>query len=175
MVDYRRNYIKGGVYFFTVALQNRRAKLLTTHIDALRSAFHSCKQKTPFKILAIVIMPDHLHTVWKLPENDDNYTQRWQCIKSKFTRELKAKKVALIKNQRGEYNVWQRRYWEHTIQNEQDLIRHIDYIHYNPVKHGYVTSPSEWHYSSIHRFIEKGHLPKDWGTTYSQDNKTYGE
>jgi putative transposase len=121
------------------------------------------QQKMPFSILAIVILPEHLHTIWKLPLNDSNYAGRWRLIKSCFSQSLIKHNVTLLKNSRGEYNLWQKRYWEHTIKDERDLEAHIDYIHYNPVKHKLVTQPSDWPYSSFHLYVRKNLLSPNWG------------
>jgi putative transposase len=121
------------------------------------------QQKMPFSILAIVILPEHLHTVWKLPHNDSNYAGRWRLIKSYFSQALIKQNITLLKNSRGEYNLWQKRYWEHTIKDEKDLETHIDYIHYNPVKHNLVKQPGDWPYSSFHLYIKKNLLSPNWG------------
>jgi len=139
MVAYRRNYIKGGRYFFTVTLLNRQSTLLTDHIDNLRTSFRNVKLRYPFCIDAIVILPDHLHCIWTLPENDDAFSLRWREIKSAFSRNLAPieyqNKSRKMRKERG---IWQRRFWEHTLRDESDYQKHVDYIHYNPVKHGYV-------------------------------------
>ena len=165
MVAYRRNLVAGGTYFFTVTLKNRQASFLTDHIDELRNAFRVCREKKPFTIDAIVILPDHLHTVWVLPDGDKDYSSRWQCIKSHFTRNLRKSDVNLAANKHGGFDLWQRRYWEHTIKNEDDYNRHLDYLHYNPVKHGYVTSPIDWPWSSFHSFVRNGVLDAEWGAS----------
>ena len=175
MVNYRRNRLKGGTYFFTVNLRKRKTKWLTIHIELLREAFRKTIEKYPFYIDAIVILPDHIHTIWTLPEGDDNYPQRWRSIKSQFTRSLKTKERKLSKNKRGEYAVWQHRYWEHTIKNNNDLQRHIDYIHYNPVKHKHVANVSDWQYSSFHQYVAKGKLPANWGSEYQETKDQHGE
>jgi putative transposase len=176
MVNYRRNYITGGTYFFTVNLYHRDTGLLTRYIDELRHAFSLIKQQHPFQIDAIVILPDHLHTIWTLPEGDDNYPQRWRSIKSQFTRAIKAKGCVIRKNKRGEHYMWQKRYWEHTIRDDRDLQQHIDYIHYNPVKHGHVSKVSNWQYSSFHQYVAKGILDKTWSENKcKEDQNYYGE
>lgn len=162
MVLYRRNFVQGGTFFFTVALRDRYKSYLIDYIDELRLSFQECKAKCPFDINAIVILPEHLHCIWTLPEREDNYPNRWRLIKSKFTRRLVRRGVKLIKDKHGQYNLWQRRYWEHTIRGERDLNTHVDYIHFNPVKHGLVRRVVDWPYSSFHRFVEKGKLPVDW-------------
>jgi putative transposase len=154
MPNYRRYRIKGGCYFFTVNLLERKKQLLTENITLLRHAFRTVKQQRPFHIDAIVILPDHLHCVLTLPENDDDYSGRWRAIKKIFTKQLpKTEYLSKTRIKRHERGIWQRRFWEHTIKDENDYLKHIDYIHYNPIKHGYVYHPSEWKYSSIHRYI----------------------
>ena len=161
---YKRVQIPGAAYFFTVNLANRTSRLLTEHIDALRLSIQQTKRNHPFSIDAIVILPDHLHTVWTLPEDDSDYSKRWMLIKSNFSRQIPRseyrRKSRTLKRERG---IWQRRFWEHCIRDEQDFVRHVDYIHYNPVKHGYVQKASQWEYPSIHQYIQKGILDKEWG------------
>ena len=163
MVSYRRNYVPGGSYFFTVNLKDRQSKLLIDHIDLLREAFRTVRSQQPFSIIAIVVLPEHIHTIWELPSDDENYSSRWRAIKSLFTRTLIKQGVKISKNKKGEYSLWQRRFWEHTIRDENDLQRHVDYIHYNPVKHGYIIKASDWPYSSIHRYIKSEIIHEDWG------------
>tara|TARA_R110000868_G_scaffold360413_3_gene622417 strand:+ start:237 stop:746 length:510 start_codon:yes stop_codon:yes gene_type:complete len=160
---YRRLYVPGGSYFFTIVLMNRKSTLLVDNIDKLKSAFKKVKTNHPFKIDAIVILPDHLHMVIALPEEDMAYSKRLGLIKSYFTRGIKAGEVvAQSREKKRERGIWQRRFWEHSIRDEKDFIRHVHYIHYNPVKHGYVKSPVNWKFSSIHRYVRKGLLPADW-------------
>lgn len=168
MVYYRRSKVAGGTYFFTVNLRDRRSAILTNKIDLLRESFCETKLRYPFHIDAIVILPDHLHTIWSLPCDDTNYSTRWQLLKSLFTRKLNKQGVSLSRNTKGEYNIWQRRFWEHTLRDETDLKRHIDYTHFNPVKHGWVDHVKDWPYSSFHRYVENGWLDADWGTTYQE-------
>ena len=176
MVGYRRNFIAGGTYFFTAVLQDRTSSYLVDHKDLLLQSVQAVKNKSCFDEVAIVILPDHLHTIWKLPYDDFDYPARWKAIKSLFTRSLVKSGAPLTKNTRGEYSLWQRRYWEHTIIDEQDLISHIDYIHYNPVKHGYVDKVSDWIPSSFHRFVRAGMLPDDWGGAVKEiDGMAFGE
>ena len=176
MVNYRRNFIKGGYYFFTVNLKNRQSTLLIDAVNQLRTSFSYVHSKKPFEIIAIVILPEHLHCIWQLPENDKDYPARWKSIKSHFTRQLKKTGIQITKNKHNEHNLWQRRYWEHTIRDENDLTRHIDYIHYNPVKHGWVKSVSDWKYSSFHKYVKKGVLPLNWGNNFeNSDTIKYGE
>ena len=163
MVAYRRNFVPGGTYFFTAALADRTSTCLVDHIELLLRSVDVSKQKRPFNEIATVILPDHLHTIWRLPDDDFDYPGRWRAVKSLFIRLLVKSGVHLVRNNRGEYRVWQSRYWEHTIADEQDLRSHIDYIHYNPVKHGHVDKVSAWPYSSFHRYVQAGTLPPDWG------------
>ncbi|HEV2614846.1 MAG TPA: transposase [Gammaproteobacteria bacterium] len=163
MVNYRRIYVKSGCYFFTVTVKDRTTKILIENIDLLRSSMRQVQQESFFEIKAIVVLPDHLHCIWQLPENDSNYPRRWQKIKSYFTRKVREKGIKLFKNYRGEYALWQKRYWEHAIRDEVDFENHVNYIHYNPVKHGYVKNVCDWPYSSFHNFVKQGLLPADWG------------
>ena len=175
MVNYRRNRIAGGTYFFTVTLRDRRAAFLTTHIDALRQVFRDARRARPFQIEAIAVMPDHLHTIWCLPAGDADYAGRWRMIKSRFTRQLVQRGVAMNRNAKGEYDLWQRRYWEHTIRDDLDLQKHVDYIHYNPVKHGLVKRVMDWPYSSFHRYVRQGMIPADWATADDSLEGKFGE
>jgi putative transposase len=168
---YRRNYVPGGTYFFTVVTHDRRP-ILTT--DLARPIFHdviaAVLKDRPFKIVAVVLLPDHLHTVWTLPADDAGYSRRWSGIKEEFTRQfLRAGgtegPITASRVRRRERGVWQRRFWEYTVRDEDDLIRCVDYIHWNPVKHGLVKSPRDYPWSSFHRFVESGDYPPDWGGT----------
>ncbi|MEN8179436.1 MAG: transposase [Pseudomonadota bacterium] len=165
MVLYRRNYLPGGTFFFTVTLRNRRLRLLTEHLDMLREAFREVKADRPFEIDAIVILPEHLHLIWTLPEGDADYSTRWRLIKGGFTRRLKARGVNFVRDARGEHGLWARRFWEHTIRDETDLQQHIDYIHFNPVKHSHVSRPIDWPHSSLRRYVRKGILSNNWGSS----------
>jgi REP-associated tyrosine transposase len=162
MVFYRRNFIPGGSYFFTVALTDRKRDWLVRHINLLRLAFRRAKRERPFTIDAIVVLPEHLHCVWTLPPGDADYSHRWRLIKARFSRVLSAAGAPIHQSAKGEYNVWQRRFWEHTLRDERDLQAHVDYIHYNPVKHDLVTRVGDWPYSSFHRFVRMGWLSADW-------------
>ncbi|WP_080811207.1 REP-associated tyrosine transposase [Halomicronema hongdechloris] len=162
-MDYRRYYHPGGTYFFTVVTQNRQP-LLIRNIDRLRAAFRHGMQRHPFVIDGIVVLPDHLHTLWRLPEDDDNFSIRWMVIKRKFSAGLKDGCVNDSKRRKREKGIWQRRFWEHWIRDQQDWERHLDYIHYNPVKHGYCEQPADWPYSSFHRAVTQGFYQADWGT-----------
>ena len=163
---YRRSTTPGATYFFTVVTYRRQAILCEPDALALlREAFATIKQRHPFRIDAIVILPDHLHCLWTLPLDDSNYSTRWMLIKSHFTRRcaasLKIERSLALRHKR-EQTIWQHRYWEHQIRDERDFERHCDYIHYNPVKHGLVTWVADWPHSSFHRFVENGVYPTDW-------------
>lgn len=165
---YRRSDIKGGTYFFTVNLQNRNSRLLVDKIDVLRTVINQVKQRHRFKVDAMVVLPEHLHAMWTLPVDDYDYATRWMLIKSGFSRQIpKHESISISRQSKGERGIWQRRYWEHCIRNQEDYEKHVDYIHYNPVKHGYVKRAVEWPFSTIHEFIKKGVLNPDWG--YSED------
>lgn len=166
MTDYRRYRRNGGTYFFTVNLAERKQKLLTEQIDTLRDAFRTVKNAHPFVIEAAVVLPEHLHMIWTLPEGDDDFSLRWRQIKSAFSREIeKGERISKSRQRRQERGLWQRRFWEHLIRDEEDLNRHIDYIHFNPVKHGYVQRAADWPFSSFHRYMRLGILPADWGAS----------
>ena len=177
MVNYRRSQTRGGTYFFTVNLHDRSSNHLITHINHLRESFSIVQKQCPFEIVASVILPEHLHIIMTLPGDDNDYPARWKAIKSCFTCALIKDNIAgLIKNKRGEYNLWQRRYWEHQIRDEIDLQHHVNYIHYNPVKHGHVKQVIDWPYSSFHRYVKAGLIESNWGSdgnTY--DTSSYGE
>ncbi|SET15206.1 putative transposase [Nitrosomonas marina] len=173
---YRRANVKGGTYFFTVNLAERHLCLLTKYVDALREAVRSVKQRHPFYIDAFVVLPDHLHAIWTPPEQDADFATRWMLIKAQFSRRMpKNEHRSVSRKKKGERGIWQRRYWEHMIRNDNDYARHVDYIHFNPVKHGYVDHAVDWAWSSIHRYIAAGVILPDWG--WSDETKTgeYGE
>ena len=140
MPQYLRAKIEGGAYFFTVALADRSSDLLVCHIEHLRKVYKVVRDRHPFETIALCVLPDHVHAVWSLPLGDSNFPVRWSQIKSAFSRELPATNVrSASKAAKRDKGIWQRRYWEHVIRNETDLERHVDYIHYNPVKHGLVS------------------------------------
>jgi len=135
MTNYRRNFVAGGSYFFTVNLADRQSRLLTDNIELLREAFRYARARHPFQIEAIVVLPEHVHTIWTLPPDDLDYAMRWRLIKTTFSRGLpKGERISQSRRDRGERGIWQRRYWEHTLRDELDFERHADYIHFNPVK-----------------------------------------
>jgi len=139
-MQYRRANTKGGTYFFTVNLADRKQDLLVQHIDILREAVRIIRQRHPFEITAMVVLPDYLHAIWRLPQEDADFAMRWSLIKAAFSRALpKVEQIRASRQKKRERGIWQRRYWEHLIRDEEDLAKHMDYIHFNPVKHGYVS------------------------------------
>lgn len=164
MSNYRRYHAKGATYFFSVTTVNRGKSTLTNNIDLLRHIYGLTMRDRPAFTDAIVIMPDHLHCVWTLPAGDDDYSTRWGVIKSRFSRALKAEcrvgfhptNRSASKIKKGDAGIWQRRFWEHCIRDEDDYRKHIRYCWNNPVKHGLVEKPEDWPYSSIHRDIQNG-------------------
>jgi putative transposase len=176
MSRYRRLFIPGGTWFFTVALADRSADLLVRHIEALRRAYRAARTKRPFETVAICVLPDHLHAIWSLPEGDTDFPGRWSAIKAGFSRALPAAPSrSASKAARREKGVWQRRYWEHAIRDDDDFARHVDYIHYNPVAHGLVTRVRDWPHSSFHAHVRRGLLPEDWGGDLRDVPRKFGE
>jgi len=144
--------------------------------DQLRIVINNVKKRHPFYLDAMVVLPDHLHMLMTLPENDNDFAKRWMLIKSGFSRQLpKTERINKSRQSKDERGIWQRRYWEHLIRDEKDYERHVDYIHYNPVKHGYVKRPIDWQYSTIHNFISRKILPNEWGGNIDDDDGTFGE
>jgi putative transposase len=162
MPDYRRNRVPGACYFFTVNLRDRRSDLLVAQVDALHEAVRGVRRQFPFRIDAWVVLPDHLHSLWTLPEGDSNFPERWRRIKAAFTRAVPDAERSAVTLRKGERGVWQRGYWEHTIRDERDYAAHMDYIHFNPVKHGLVPNVVDWPYSSFRRCVAAGLYPPQW-------------
>jgi len=159
MSNYRRATTTGATYFFTVVTHQRKPVFRSeTTIQILRDAISEELQRRPFVMEAAVILPDHLHCLWQLPENDSDYSSRWREIKKSVT-----KQVGKNKNSRNEGDVWQRRFWEHQVRSEDEWRMYMDYIHYNPAKHGYVKTPLEWEWSSFSRWVERGAYDASWG------------
>ncbi len=167
---YRRSQTPGATFFFTVVTYDRKRILcLEDNPERLKEAMESVRTDHPFTIDAIVLLPDHLHCIWTLPQGDSDFSKRWMLIKSKFTRvccDPHSKARDPSRQKKRERNVWQRRFWEHQIRNDLDYSRHVDYIHYNPVKHGLVMAPFEWKYSSFHRYVTNGTYHRDWGANH---------
>lgn len=164
MPNYRRAFIPGGTWFFTVNLLERRSNdLLLREIDLLRTTVKQVRERHPFEIDAWVVLPDHLHCVWTLPPGDADFSLRWRLIKSAFSRALpKTERRSSVRKAAGERGIWQRHYWEHFIRDDSDYQRHVDYVHVNPVKHDYVSRVADWPYSTFHRYVERGIYPLDW-------------
>jgi putative transposase len=163
MVRYRRNFIAGGTFFFTVTLVDRTSRAPVEHVEALRAAMRETRLSHPFTIDAVVVLPDHLHVVMTLPDGDADYPNRWRLIKRRFTDEVMKSGTAIARHRNGEPALWQRRYWEHTIRDDRDFARHVDYVHFNPVKHGLVGRVSDWPHSSFHRYVRRGLLGGSFG------------
>jgi REP-associated tyrosine transposase len=162
MPEYRRNRLPGATYFFTVNLLDRRSDLLVTHIDRLREAIRVARRRRPFTIDAWVVLPDHMHCLWTLPPGDSDFPRRWWDIKTAFSKALPTREQrSAVMMLRGERGIWQRRYWEHTIRDDRDYAAHMDYVHFNPVKHGLVANPADWSFSSFHRCAAAGMYPRD--------------
>jgi putative transposase len=172
-MQYRRANTAGGTYFFTVNLADRRADTLVRHINDLRDVI---KASHPYTLVAQVVMPEHLHAIWRLPPGDADFPMRWSLIKAGFSRPLaKVENVRESRVAKRERGIWQRRYWEHQIRDEADLARHVDYIHYNPVKHGWVTRAADWPHSTLHDYIKRGMVNRDWGGACSDGGSGHGE
>lgn len=176
MPNYRRAIVAGATYFFTVNLLDRRERLLVTHIEILRGAVAWVRARHPFQVHAWVVLPDHMHAVWTLPDGDGNYALRWASIKRVFSRGLaRDEPRSDVRRLRGERGIWQRRYWEHLIRDERDFERHVDYVHFNPVKHGHVRRVIDWPYSTFHREVARGGYPADWAGGDGFDAMDAGE
>ena len=166
MSNYRRSFLKGCTFFFTVVTFKRYPIFEhESSIVLLRTCIKSTMIKYPFRIDAIVILPDHLHTIWTLPDGESDFSTRWKLIKSTFSHQYTGAKAEIDSasiNRKHEKGIWQRRFWEHQIRDQEDFNRHCDYIYFNPVKHGMVVSPAEWEYSSFKSYAAKGFYPEDW-------------
>lgn len=169
MPNYRRNYVPGGTYFFTlVAYERRRLFDLSACRQMLRASIQKQQELRPFQMVACVLLSDHLHCIWTLPPDDSDYSTRWGLIKEDFSRQFIAAGGddglrTLSRKRHRERAVWQRRFWEHTVRDEDDLQRCVDYIHWNPAKHGAAQQVKDWPWSTFHRFVEAGEYSADWG------------
>jgi putative transposase len=176
MPRYQRAYVPGGTFFFTVAIADRTDDLLVREVDRLRRTYRSVAKRYRFETLAVCILPDHLHAMWSLPEGDADFSSRWNLIKGGFSRGLTPPSTRsrrqLAKREKG---VWQRRYWEHVIRDDRDYARHLDYIHFNPVKHGLVSRVCDWPHSSFHQYVARGELPQEWGGDMKDVARAFGE
>ena len=180
MPNYRRANIPGGTYFFTVKTYQRQSVLTNERCRiALREAIAEVRGLHSFETIAWVLLSDHLHTIWRMPENDADFSLRWSLIKQRVTRrcadEASQDALSPSRQKRHEGTFWQRRFWEHMIRDDTDLRHHVDYIHYNPVKHGYVTRVADWPYSTFHRYVSRGVYPKDWATAEDMLEQPFGE
>jgi putative transposase len=175
MPNYRRVFVPGGCWFFTVNLLERRQTLLVDHIATLREAVAKTRQGRPCIIDAIVVLPDHLHAVWTLPPGDSDFSTRWRLIKNHFARALpKRERPSPTRVARNERGIWQRGFWEHLIRDEADYARHIEYCYINPLKHRLVTRVRDWPHSSFHRDVRAGIFPLDWAGDIQQSGE-FGE
>ena len=167
MPNFRRRYVLGGTWFFTVTLRDRRSSLLTDNIDALREVTRWTVRHYPFRIDAFVVLPEHLHAIWTLPSDDTDFSTRWRMIKTRFVRTLpNVEPLTGSMVERGERGVWQRRFWEHHIRNDREFGHYADYCAINPVKHGLVQRAIDWPYSSFHRDMKRGIYNEDWGAQF---------
>jgi putative transposase len=171
MPDYRRAFLPGGTFFFTVVAAGRRTVLTRALVRGILSdAIATLRATRPFRIDAMVLLPNHLHCIWTLSPDDSDYSVRWRRIKSITTRRLVATgfreaTVSASRRRKGEHGIWQRRFWEHTVRDEAEYETLCDYIHYNPVKHEHTACPHDWPYSTFARFVKRGHYDHDWCCT----------
>ena len=177
MPNYRRYFVQGGSFFFTLVTANRMPIFREEPAcRLLGSCLRAEREKRSFRTEAIVLLPDHLHTIWSLPAGDASYSIRWAAIKASFTRlwlESGGMEQEVTPGRRRELRrgVWQARFIEHTIRDEDDWENHVQYIHYNPVKHSMVSCPQEWPWSSFHRYARQGWYPIDWGCAHHDPPK----
>ncbi len=182
MSNYRRVYIPGGMYFLTVVTFRRKRFLIDDDVRAaLREGIQITRQTKPFEIVAWVQLPDHLHCIWRLPPDDADFSSRWSIIKRIVTQRCgerlnRPECLNDRRNKRQQGTLWHHRFWDHLIRDEDDFNRHMDYIHWNPVKHGLVSKVADWPHSSFHRLVRSGWYPENWGEniTFDDDNK-FGE
>jgi putative transposase len=164
--EYRRNYQNNGTYFFTVNLADRKAKHLIDHFQSLRQSILKVKAERPFNINAWVVLPDHMHFLWTMPEGEADYSMRWKAIKTRFS----------LANRSLKRPIWQHRFWEHTIRSQADFNAHMNYIHINPVKHGYVSSVKDWPFSSFQYWVRQDVYSIDWaGNKAEPEDGFFGE
>lgn len=169
MPDYRRFRSAGGTFFFTVKTE-RNAPIFgdPQNVRLLGQVLREMKARWPFQMNALVLLPDHLHAIWSLRASDFDYSIRWAWLKKEFTRRYldaggNEQRTSMSRQQNRRRGVWQRRFWEHTILNDGDFDAHFDYVHWNPVKHGYVKTPAEWPHSTFHRWVNAGVYDASWG------------
>ncbi|MDZ4159532.1 MAG: transposase [Anaerolineaceae bacterium] len=175
MPEYRRSLVEGGTFFFTVVTYDRQPILTLAEARILlHAAWTNVCERYPFSTDAVCLLPNHLHCIWSLPQGDRNYSLRWSEIKKQFSKAYRKQlgeggKRNDSRQKRGEAAVWQRRFWEHTIRDLEDYHRHLDYIHFNPVKHGLVKNVAAWDWSSFHRFVKMGYYAPDWGVSNPEE------
>jgi putative transposase len=163
MPNYRRAFVPGGCWFFTANLLDRRSDLLTKEIAALRQATRHTHERHPFRMDAFVVLPDHIHAIWTLPSGDADFSTRWRLIKIEFSKSIpRTERLSEVRRARGERGIWQRRFWEHLIRDEEDYRRYVEYCYINPVKHRLVERVVDWPFSSFHRDVTAGLFPPDW-------------
>jgi len=183
MPNYRRPGVRGGTYFFTVVTHGRQPVLTQDVVrQALREGIAAARAIMPFKIEAWVLLPDHLHCIWTLPEGDSGFSARWGIIKRHVTKRCAARmddshRLSASRRSRREKAIWQRRFWEHLVRDDTDFNHHVDYVHWNPVKHGYARRAADWPYSTFRRYVAQGSYPSDWGgENFSEGaDSSYGE
>jgi putative transposase len=180
-MQYRRARIEGGTFFFTVVTHHRQRILcIPENVLLLRGVLRGVMERHPFWINAFVVLPEHLHCIWTLPPEDTDFSTRWRLIKSNFSRRCN-KETNLVSTasraKNSEQAIWQRRFWEHMIRDDEDFRRHVEYIHYNPVKHGMVKAPMDWEYSSFRCYVRDGIYDRHWGadTNIDFDSRTGNE
>jgi len=181
MSQYRRLKYPGATYFFTVVTYQRKKLFhLPEAREMLRNAIQSTRAERPFTIDAWVLMPEHLHTIWQMPDDDNDFSARWAMIKSRFSKQAKLvipsdEPQSNSRNKRNECQYWQRRFWEHMIRDDKEYEIYMDYTHYNPVKHGYVNQVKDWPYSTFHRCVKQNLYPENWGSVEISEEGAFGE
>jgi putative transposase len=169
--DYRRARITGGTYFFTVVTRRRLPVLASASaVSALSDSFGAVAARHPFSVDALVVLPDHLHCIWTLPQGDEDFSTRWRLVKTGFSRvyqKSRLQRICPVPVENTDGRLWQERFWEHLVRDQTDFNAHCDYIHYNPVKHGLARSPSEWQHGTFDAFVQRGFYPPDWGRNVS--------
>ena len=177
MPHYRRANTPGGTFFFTVVTHRRRLLFHKPEIrEILRHVVNTVRNKHPFTSDAWVLLPDHMHCIWSLPGGCSNFSLRWSLIKSGFSKRMghwfhtgEGMNASRVKHR--ESNIWQRRFWERQIRNENEYSACMDYIHYNPVRHGWVQRVADWPHSTFHRYVRMGVYPEDWGGVVEDEDR----
>ena len=171
MTEYRRFQLPGATWFFTVNLAERTGnRRLVEYVEVLRAAFRRALSERPFRVDAIVVLPDHLHSIWTLPPGDEDFSSRWRMIKEQFSRGVpRDERITASRSARRERGIWQRRFWARALTSQADLNNHMDYVHWNPVKHGHAARPIAWPYSSLRRLIEAEVYEREWALARELD------